>query len=80
MNDSNTDRDPIDLLADSFVGRLRAGQRPSIAEYAQRYPNLASEIEQLLPALVELELNASADSQSGGGGNTRTLSAAAKVG
>ena len=50
MNDSTAERDPIDLLADSFVGRLRAGQRPSIAEYAARYPALAGELQELLPA------------------------------
>ena len=44
MTDSNADRDPIELLADSFVGRLYAGQRPSIAEYAERYPDLAGDI------------------------------------
>ncbi|HJS07051.1 MAG TPA: serine/threonine-protein kinase, partial [Pirellulales bacterium] len=71
MTESNADRDPIELLADSFVGRLRAGQRPSIAEYAERYPDLAGDIQELLPALVELEQNASADSQ-GGGGAIRT--------
>jgi serine/threonine protein kinase/Tfp pilus assembly protein PilF len=67
MTDSNADRDPIDLLAESFVGRLRAGQRPSIAEYAERYPDLAGDLQELLPALVELEQNASADSQGGSG-------------
>ena len=61
------DRDPIDLLADSFVARFRAGERPSIDEYALKYPDLAEEIRAILPALVELELN-----QSPGGTSTGT--------
>src|SRR5262249_13535236 len=52
-----TDRDPIDLLADSFLARFRAGERPSIEEYAATYPALADELRELLPALVELERN-----------------------
>ena len=31
------------------------GERPSIDEYARKYPELADEIRELLPALVELE-------------------------
>ncbi len=54
---SSSDRDPIERLADSFIARFRAGERPSIEEYAHRYPDLAGEIRDLLPALVELELN-----------------------
>ena len=54
---SSSDRDPIERLADSFIGRFRAGERPSIEEYAVKYPELADEIRELLPALVELELN-----------------------
>ena len=54
---SSSDRDPIERLADSFIARFRAGERPSIEEYAIKYPELADEIRELLPALVELELN-----------------------
>jgi serine/threonine protein kinase len=53
------DRDPIELLADSFIARYRSGERPSIEEYVRRYPDLADEIRAILPALVELELNQS---------------------
>src|SRR4051812_20901511 len=51
------DRDPIEQLADSFIARFRGGERPSIDEYASKHPELADEIRELLPALVELELN-----------------------
>jgi hypothetical protein len=65
---SSFERDPIEKLADSFIVRFRAGERPSIEEYALKYPELAGEIRELLPALVELELN-----QSPGGTVTGTL-------
>jgi serine/threonine protein kinase/tetratricopeptide (TPR) repeat protein len=55
------DRDPIELLADSFIARFRSGERPSIDDYALKYPELAEEIRAILPALVELELNQSPD-------------------
>jgi serine/threonine protein kinase len=49
------EQDIIDQLADSFVARLRAGERPSVEEYAQRHPELADGIRELLPALAMLE-------------------------
>ena len=54
---SSVERDPIDRLAESFLARFRAGQRPSIEEYASKYPELAEEIRDLLAALVQLEEN-----------------------
>ncbi len=65
---SSFERDPIERLADSFIARFRAGERPSIEEYVRKYPDLAEEIRELLPALVELELN-----HSPGGTATGTL-------
>jgi serine/threonine protein kinase/Flp pilus assembly protein TadD len=55
MSDSGAERDPIERLADSFLARFRAGERPSIDEYAAKYPELADEIRTLLPALVQIE-------------------------
>jgi serine/threonine protein kinase len=49
------EQDIIDKLADSFVARLRAGERPSVEEYAQRHPELADGIRELLPAIAMLE-------------------------
>jgi eukaryotic-like serine/threonine-protein kinase len=42
-------------LADDFAARYRAGQRPSLQEYIDRYPELADDIRELLPAMVEIE-------------------------
>ncbi len=47
--------DPIEPLADEFLGRRRRGDRPSPAEYADRYPELAGRILELFPALELLE-------------------------
>jgi WD40 repeat protein/serine/threonine protein kinase len=66
MGETNTDRDPIEQMADSFLARFRAGERPSVEEYAAKYPDLADEIRELLPALVKLERNFAP--REGGGG------------
>jgi serine/threonine protein kinase len=55
MRDSTADRDPIEMLADSFLARFRRGERPSVEDYAAQHPELAQEIRELLPALVMLE-------------------------
>jgi WD40 repeat protein len=55
MSDLSDERDPVDLLAEEFVNRLRSGQRPSVTEYADRCPQRAEDIRDLFPALVEME-------------------------
>src|SRR5262249_57904331 len=55
MSTTNEDRDPFDEVAESFLERYRAGERPSVTEYAERYPELADQIRDLLPALVAME-------------------------
>ncbi len=62
---SSVDRDPIDRLAESFLTRFRAGERPSIEEYAANYPELAEEIRGLLAALVQLEQNLAPEGPAG---------------
>ena len=42
-------------LADEFAARFRAGERPNLQEYVDRYPELAGDIRELLPAMVEME-------------------------
>src|SRR5436309_1599259 len=53
--DSSRDYDLIDRLADEFAARYRRGERPTVQEYADRYPHLADDIRELLPAMVEIE-------------------------
>jgi serine/threonine protein kinase/WD40 repeat protein/tetratricopeptide (TPR) repeat protein len=45
----------VDRLAEEFAARFRRGERPSLTEYTQRYPDLAQDIRELFPALVLME-------------------------
>jgi WD40 repeat protein/serine/threonine protein kinase/Flp pilus assembly protein TadD len=45
----------LDQLAEEFAERYRRGERPSLREYTDRCPNLADQICELFPALVEVE-------------------------
>jgi serine/threonine protein kinase len=47
--------DLLDRLAEEFAERFRRGERPSLEEYVTRYPQLAEEIRNLFPAMVEVE-------------------------
>jgi hypothetical protein len=47
MSEPTVDRDPFEVVAESFVARYRAGQRPGVEEYAARYPELADQIREL---------------------------------
>jgi serine/threonine protein kinase len=49
------DRHPFEELADEFVNKLRAGQPPSIEQYAQAYPQHADTIRSVFPSLVIVE-------------------------
>ena len=42
-------------LADEFAARYRAGERPPLQEYIDRHPELADDISELFPAMVEIE-------------------------
>src|SRR5262249_38929677 len=44
-----------DQVAESFLARLRTGQRPAVSEYQRKYPELADDIAELFPALVMME-------------------------
>src|SRR5262249_33061144 len=52
---SGSRRDPVEQLLESFLGRWRRGERPSLAEYAARCPERADEIRELFPAMIEIE-------------------------
>src|SRR5215471_8944837 len=56
MSDNNpSDADPFGDIADEFVEAFRQGQRPSVEEFARRYPEHADDIREVLPALVLME-------------------------
>jgi eukaryotic-like serine/threonine-protein kinase len=53
--ESLSSRDPVEQLAESFLERYRRGERPSLTEYIEARPDLADDIRDLFPALVEIE-------------------------
>jgi hypothetical protein len=55
MTDSSGDRNPVELLAEEFVARKRRGERPTLSEYTDKYPELAGDIRDLFPALLMME-------------------------
>jgi serine/threonine protein kinase/WD40 repeat protein len=63
MSTPSAERDPIEELADSFLRRFRAGERPDAEEYVARYPELAGQVRDLLAALVLMEQNPPAGGQ-----------------
>jgi eukaryotic-like serine/threonine-protein kinase len=55
MDPLKSERDLFEQVAESFLARFRRGERPSLSEYAARYPDLAGQIGELFPLLVEME-------------------------
>jgi WD40 repeat protein/serine/threonine protein kinase len=47
--------DPFGQIADEFVEAFRQGKRPSVEEFARRYPEHADDIAAILPALLLME-------------------------
>src|SRR5579859_3804367 len=45
----------LNQLADEFAARYRRGERPSLQEYIDRHPELAQDIREYFPAMVEME-------------------------
>jgi serine/threonine protein kinase/WD40 repeat protein len=57
MAELSGDRDVLlNELADEFAARYRSGERPALTDYVQRHPELADDIRELFPALVEMEV------------------------
>src|SRR5262245_12882684 len=56
MNDNDLSAaDPFGQVADEFVEAFRQGKRPSVEEFARRYPGQADQIREFLPALILME-------------------------
>ncbi len=49
------DRNPVEALADEFMKRQRAGERPKVEEYCVLHPELADEIRDVFPMLIQME-------------------------
>src|SRR3954453_27349 len=52
---SSADYGRFEELAEEFAARFRRGERPGLQEYIDRCPDLADEVRELFPALVEVE-------------------------
>jgi serine/threonine protein kinase len=55
MPETTDQHDLLDRLAEEFVSRRRQGERASIEEYERQYPDLAEEIRDIFPTMLELE-------------------------
>src|SRR6266545_5306487 len=56
MPSSDSSRDVVlEGLAAEFVERYRNGEHPALSEYTDRHPDLAADIRDLFPALVQIE-------------------------
>jgi serine/threonine protein kinase/WD40 repeat protein len=54
-NEPSENYEQLDKIAEEFADRFRRGEHPSLDEYCQRYPHLATEIRELFPAMVEIQ-------------------------
>src|SRR5262245_8792216 len=45
----------LNHMAEEFAARYRRGERPSLQEYIDRHPELADDIREFFPTLVEME-------------------------
>src|SRR4051812_13286000 len=55
MTDPRPDDLSVETLAEQYLARLRDGERPTVEEYAARFPDLADEIRAFFPALGLVE-------------------------
>ncbi len=56
MADTSSERYVLlNQLAEEFAARYRSGERPSLQEYCDRHPELADDIREIFPSLVEME-------------------------
>ena len=66
MSEISSGSDLFNELAYEFAERCRRGERPSLHDYAERYPHLADEIRELFPTLAMMErLHSDADEPRG---------------
>ncbi len=54
-NIDDTDRNPMDVLAEQFTRECRDGLQPSVEEYAEKNPELANKIRDLFPSIQAIE-------------------------
>ena len=64
MSHSHTeeDRHPVEVIAEEYATRLRAGEKPTIEEYALRHPEHAELLRTILPSIALVERVSNDDS------------------
>ncbi len=77
-NDSSAE-DPFGQIADEFLEAFRQGKRPSVEEFARRYPTHAEEIRDMLPALLLMEKAKTTDESPGPQSPARTAASAPQL-
>jgi hypothetical protein len=55
MNDTSSNRDPVEALAEEFLQRKRCDDNPTVEECCAQHRDLADEIRDLFPALLMME-------------------------
>jgi len=55
MNDPDSERDPLEQLAEEFLDRCRRNEHPDVSEYARQHPEMAERIRDLFPTLALVE-------------------------
>jgi serine/threonine protein kinase/tetratricopeptide (TPR) repeat protein len=55
MNPADVEQELIEQLVDEFTARCRGGQDPLVAEFADRYPDLAEKLREVLPPIALME-------------------------
>jgi serine/threonine protein kinase len=56
MDSSGSDKYALlDRIAEEFAERRRRGEVPSLREYIEKYPHLADDLRDILPAMAEIE-------------------------
>ncbi len=74
MATGGSDRNPVEILSEEFLERVRRGESVTPEEYALKHPDLAEEIRALFPALLMMEElgDETSDRTSSLGGGTGT--------
>ncbi len=55
MSTGAADRNPVEVLSEEFLARIRRGEAVTPEEYAEKHPDLADEILAVFPALLMME-------------------------
>jgi serine/threonine protein kinase len=77
---SSSGADPVGALAEEYLRCYRQGEQPTLAEYLERYPELAEEIRAVFPALIAVERLKPLSSGAGAAGALGSLGRPERVG